>query len=63
MSDGISDSNALSALHNKVEFAAMDLRDALEAADEGHRGMTVRTLDIVNTVLRDCGYRLVKERP
>jgi hypothetical protein len=62
MSDGLSDANAVAAIANAIEDAAHDLRDALDAATEGHRGLTVDPILIVNEALKRSGYMLTKER-
>lgn len=61
MSDGLSDMNAVNRLGNDVLEATYELRDALIAADEGHRGMRPELtflLNRMNEVLRDAGFEI-----
>ena len=63
MSDGMSDAAAVGRLGNAVVDAAYGLRDALKAADAGHRGVSVDALEDINRVLRDAGYELRRLPP
>ena len=56
----MSDVRTLRDLHEEIEFAAEELRVALENADAGHRGVTVDALGIINEALEGTGYALVK---
>lgn len=62
MSDGSSDAHAICELHNELESAAFDLRDAIKKAIEGHRGWSVNVESIVNETLEGSGFKLVKTR-
>ena len=62
MSDGISDANALGRLDRDVMLKAHDLRNALKAAEEGHRGLRpAGILATANNALKGCGFQLVRE--
>jgi hypothetical protein len=66
MSDGMSDANAVGALAGKLRNAAYELRDAIKAARDGRRGLSVAVLAEVNEVLDGSGYHLAvtwEERP
>ena len=58
MSDGMSDANALGGIAQELRFAAIDLRNAIERASDGHRGLTVAVMETVNEFLRGTGYQL-----
>lgn len=63
MSDGMSDSKALGKLEADLREAAYVLRDALRAAEEGHRGWTVGGYaQLVNAVLAPDGWEVRRTR-
>ncbi len=55
MSDGMSDANAVGSIATELREAAYVLRDAIERAEAGHRGLTVDIIETVNEVLRCVG--------
>lgn len=57
MSDGMSDANAVGRLGERLESAAYDLREAIEAAENGHRGIAIDVLATVNEVLQKFGLK------
>ena len=61
MNDDMNYARTLRDLHEEIEFAASELRAALESAEAGHRGVTVDVAGIINEELEGTGYRLVKE--
>lgn len=65
MSSGQHDANAEGQLIEDVWCTAYDLRQTIERAKEGHRGMCASDEQIlreVNSALRDSGFRLVKTK-
>lgn len=60
MSDGLSDASAVGRIGDKLEAVAYDLKLAIKAAKQGHRGLTVNIESTVNDVLRGCGYEIRK---
>lgn len=63
MSDGLSDASAVGKIAGRLEEAAYQLRDALKAVEEGHRGLTVANPEAqVNRILEEQGYRIYKWR-
>ena len=65
MSSGSHDANAEGRLIENVWCAAYDLRKAIERALEGHRGMAASDAQIIREIesgLRGCGFRVIKER-
>ena len=59
MSSGPEDAHAVGEIGNKVYMAALDLKIAIGRAKQGHRGLTVDILEMVNEELQGTGYRLV----
>jgi len=60
MSDGMSDANAVGKLAVDLREAAYVLRDAIDAALNGHRGMSPPICETVNAILKTSGYHLTK---
>lgn len=63
MSDGMRDATALGQLAQKLEEATYELRDAIKAAEEGHRGYMVDIQATINCVLArspDCKWRITR---
>lgn len=61
MSDGMSDANALGGIGKELEEAAYMLRDAIQRAQHGHRGLTINVVQTVNPILAEVGYRLTRD--
>jgi hypothetical protein len=57
MSDGLSDANAVGQLAVDLREAAHVTREAIEAAEAGHRGLSVDVCGEFNDVLRRFGLR------
>lgn len=62
MSGGQSDFNAVNDLGTELEETAYQLRDAIQKTVEGHRGLTVDVLSVVNPILSRTGYRMYKDK-
>ena len=58
MSDGMSDATACGRLAGDLREAAYKLRDAIKAAESGHRGMSVPIISTVDPILNDCGFEI-----
>jgi hypothetical protein len=60
VSGGLEDANAVGGLANDLKDAAYVLRDAVKAAEEGHRGIAIDVVATVNEVLLPSGWKLVR---
>jgi hypothetical protein len=54
------DAAAMGRLAGKLMDKAYDLRDAIEAAQEGHRGHSIDVEHEVNKILLPTGWKLVR---
>ena len=63
MSGGMEDANATGKLGTDLEEAAYRLRDAVMAAETGHRGIAIDVLNTVNPILLREGWKLVRAEP
>ena len=54
----MSDANAVGQLRLRVLAAVFDLRDAIEEAEAGHRGLKPDWFTEVRTVLEEAGYEI-----
>lgn len=65
MSSGPSDANAEGTLIENVWAAAYDLKQAIDKAKQGHRGMCASDAQLlreINNGLRSSGFRVVVDR-
>lgn len=60
MSGGMEDASAIGGLADKLRDASYELRDAIKAAEAGHRGMSVPVQDEVNEILLPSGWKIVR---
>lgn len=56
MSDGMSDGAGVGGLEQRVREAAYELRDAILAAKDGHRGLVPAIQEVVEPILMEAGY-------
>ncbi len=54
------DANAVGGLAVELREAAYEMRDAVKAAEAGHRGLSVDVQAEVNDILLPCGWKLVR---
>lgn len=62
MSGGMEDASAMSELSKELIDAAYEMRDAVKAAEEGHRGMSIDIEATVNELLLPIGWKLVRAK-
>ena len=62
MSGGPEDASAMGRLDDKLREAAYQLRDAIEAAEAGHRGWAI-DVKTANEILLPSGWKLVRAEP
>lgn len=63
MSDGMSDANAMGGLSTRLREASCKMRDAIKAAEDGHRGMSLDVQEDVNEILLPSGWKIVRATP
>jgi hypothetical protein len=60
MSGGQHEAAALGGLATELREAAHQMRDAIKAAEDGHRGVSIAVQDEVNEILLPCGWKIVR---
>jgi len=60
MSGGMEDASAVGRLGTELREATYQMRDAIKAGEDGHRGLAIDVQDAVNEILLPCGWKIVR---
>lgn len=63
MSGGMEDASAIGELATELREAAYQMRDAIKAANAGHRGWAIDSQHEVNEILLPSGWKIVRAEP